>query len=74
MLGLSKTHATSQVPFKELEIVKATTEIRGERGTVPVGATGTVLMIHGEGAAYEIEFEKPMHIILCARREELEPP
>lgn len=73
MLGLTKkTQATSQVPFAELAIVKATTEIRGERGTVPAGATGTVLMVHADGAAYEIEFDAPTHAILRARREDLE--
>lgn len=67
-----KTRAT-KVPFAELDIVKATTEIRGERGVVAAGATGTVLMVHAGGAAYEIEFDRPTHVILRARQEELEP-
>ncbi len=67
------SNTSSKVPFVELEIVRATTEIRGERGIVPAGATGTVLMVHAGGTAYEIEFDEPTHAILCARREELEP-
>jgi hypothetical protein len=58
-------------PYKEFAMVRAVHELSGKRGHVAAGTKGTVLMVHGDGKAYEIEFEP--HTILCVDPEALEP-
>jgi len=67
----SSISGSKNAPFKELAIVKAVHELRGKRGSVAAGTKGTVLLVHGSGKAYEIEFEP--HTILCVKPEALEP-
>lgn len=49
--------------FEEIEVVRLTApiDVRGEDDPetihhLPTGTEGTVLLVHGDGAAYEVEF------------------
>jgi hypothetical protein len=46
-----------------LSIVTLAKAVETKQGTVPVGATGTVVYAHGDGRATIIEFYEPFHAV-----------
>ncbi|MRI57428.1 DUF4926 domain-containing protein [Methylobacterium sp. DB1607] len=54
--------------FRELDRVRVTEEIEGEDGErVPAGSEGTVVAIWGDGAAFEVEFMRPVETLAAIR-------
>jgi hypothetical protein len=47
----------------ELSIVTLAKAVETRQGTVPAGASGTVVHAHGDGRAYIIEFHKPFDAV-----------
>ncbi len=47
----------------ELSIVTLAKAVETKQGTVPAGASGTVVHAHGDGRAYIIEFYEPFHAV-----------
>jgi len=70
--AMSLLRHPSTKAFAELDVVKAIAPIEGHRVKVLPGATGTIVFVHEAGAAYEVEFDEPIHVILCAKQEDLE--
>jgi hypothetical protein len=50
-------------PIAELSIVTLGKPVQTKEGTVPTGATGTVVHIHDDGRAFIIEFYEPFHAV-----------
>jgi len=63
--------ANQAAPFRELDMVRTIRELDSKRGHVDKGTTGTVLLVHGDGEAYEIEFDP--HVVMLAKHQDLEP-
>ena len=57
--------------LKELSLVFAVNDIRDGSEFVAEGSTGTIVFVHGGGAAYQVEFTSPRHSIVFARREDI---
>jgi hypothetical protein len=53
--------------------VRSTVNIHDAEETVPLGAEGTIINVIRGGIGYIVEFTKPAHKIVSARRDELEP-
>lgn len=50
--------------FRELDRVETLADVIGEDGErVPVGSTGTVVAIWGAGAAFDVEFTRPVEVL-----------
>ena len=50
--------------FQEFHRVQTLTDVVGEDGeSVPAGSTGTVVAIWGEGAAFDVEFTRPIEAL-----------
>ncbi len=48
-------------PFPELSVVEILSAIRTDDGAeVPAGSRGTIVAEWGDGAAYEVEFARPV--------------
>jgi hypothetical protein len=48
-------------PLAELSVVEVLRDVETDEGTVvPAGSRGTIVATWGEGAAYEIEFARPV--------------
>ena len=58
--------APSYAPIKDYDRVTLTRAIVAEGHSLPVGATGTVVLTHGQGAAFEVEFTgpAPLHAVV----------
>jgi hypothetical protein len=55
------TGAESNEPVRELDRVRVLRAVTGDDDlTVPAGATGTVVAIYADGAAFEVEFTEPV--------------
>ena len=53
--------AESNEPVRELDRVRVLQAVTGDDDlTVPVGATGTVVAVYADGAAFEVEFTEPI--------------
>jgi hypothetical protein len=63
----------SIAPLPELSSVVAASEIHDSGKTVPKGAEGAIVFVHDGGIGYEVEFIKPIHAVVSASRQELEP-
>ncbi len=50
-------------PVMELSIIKLRSPLETNEGTVPVGSSGTVVHVYGDGQAYIIEFYEPFHTV-----------
>lgn len=68
----SRSHAGSDRPlFPELSVVETLRPVETDDGAaVPAGSRGTIVAIYGDGAAYEIEFARPV-VGNCTIRPEL---
>jgi hypothetical protein len=53
----------------ELSIVRLGKPVQTKEGTVPSGASGTVVHIHDDGRAFIIEFYQPFHAIATVEAE-----
>ena len=53
--------------IEELSRVALATDLEVEGGRLPAGSTGTVVGIYRQGAAYEIEFTQPFHVVATVR-------
>ena len=48
----------------ELDVVTLRTPALSDEGaTVPAGATGTIVAVYGDAAAFGVEFEAPFHAL-----------
>jgi hypothetical protein len=48
----------------ELDVVTLKTPVSSDDGeTVPVGATGTIVVVYGDAVAFGVEFEAPVHAL-----------
>lgn len=48
----------------ELDVVTLKTAALSDDGdTVPAGATGTIVAVYGDAAAFGVEFETPLHAL-----------
>ncbi|MCJ2134919.1 DUF4926 domain-containing protein [Methylobacterium sp. J-026] len=57
----SPTGADADEPVRELDRVRVLRSVIGDDDlTVPAGATGTVVGIYADGAAFEVEFTEPV--------------
>lgn len=57
----SPTGADADEPVRELDRVRVLRSVVGDDDrTVPAGATGTVVAIYADGAAFEVEFTEPV--------------
>lgn len=62
--GGGHDRSTPSEPFEELARVTLSAEVRTDDGRVlPAGAKGTVVGVYRKGAAYEVEFTKPFHVV-----------
>lgn len=62
----------SALPFRELDRVQTLVATLGEEGEdVPAGSTGTIVAVWGEGAAFEVEFTRPVETLVAIRPEAL---
>ncbi len=50
-------------PIAELEIVRLREPVETDNGMMPSGAEGTVVYVHRNGEAFEVEFERPFHAV-----------
>ena len=68
-------HASGPTPpfLPELSSVVAVREIHEGDKVVPPGAKGAIVFVHDGGAGYEVEFVEPVHVVISASRDELEP-
>lgn len=50
--------------FRELDRVTTLADAVGEDGeTIPAGSTGTVVAVWGDGAAFDVEFMRPVEAL-----------
>ena len=47
----------------ELSLVHLARAVKSDDGTLPAGATGTVVHVYPDEHAYEVEFESPFHTV-----------
>ncbi|WP_288582027.1 DUF4926 domain-containing protein [uncultured Methylobacterium sp.] len=60
--------------FAELSVVEITRVVETDDGAiVPAGSRGTIVAIYGGGAAYEVEFARPVIGNCTLDREALRP-
>jgi Domain of unknown function (DUF4926) len=53
--------AETDGPVRELDRVRVLQAVTGDDDlTAPVGATGTVVAVYADGAAFEVEFTEPV--------------
>ena len=71
-VAVSRPHAEARPPlFAELSVVETLRPVETDDGeAVPAGSRGTIVAIYGDGAAYEVEFARPV-IGNCTIRPEL---
>ena len=51
-------------PLPELSVVRLSADLALDDGrTLPAGARGAVVLVHGAGEAYEVEFVTPFHVV-----------
>lgn len=50
--------------FETLERVTLSDAINTESGTLPRGSSGTIVYAYDNGRAYEVEFERPFHVVV----------
>ena len=60
--------------IEELAVVKLVRGITADGGGhVPQGSLGTIVFVHNEGEAFEVEFTKPVAALVTLRRADIEP-
>lgn len=60
--------------LRELSRVELTVAVVGDDGaTVPAGSVGTVVAVWAHGAAYEVEFVRPVQELATVRADGLRP-
>lgn len=58
--------------FWELDRVQTVVDVIGEAGEhVPVGSTGTVVAVWGDGVAFDVEFTRPVETLAAIEPEKL---
>ena len=56
--------APADVAFRELDRVRTRADLVGEDGErVPAGSVGTVVAVWGGGAAFDVEFTRPVEAL-----------
>jgi len=63
----------STAPLPELSSVVAVREIHEGDKIAPRGSKGAIVFVHEGGTGYEVEFVEPVHVVISASRDELEP-
>jgi|GEM_PF-4567599 len=56
----------------EFDRVRLTSDVSDSSGHYQAGSTGTVVHVHGEGAAYEVELTHPVHAVVTITPNSLE--
>lgn len=64
---------TPDSSFSELDPVLLRSAVYDERGTLPIGALGTVVFRHDRDDAYEVEFAEPFPAVVTLRGSDLAP-
>ena len=59
MTGFRTLDRASPPKLEELSLVSAVRDILSDGQVVPRGATGTIVLVYGDCAAYEVEFMEP---------------
>ena len=59
--------------IKEFDRVRLLTETLAEGYLLPEGAEGTVVLKHGRGEAFEVEFTTPFHAVVGVEAARLRP-
>ncbi|CAA2156736.1 DUF4926 domain-containing protein [Methylobacterium brachiatum] len=64
--------APTGTAFRELDRVRTLAEVIGEDGErVPAGSTGTIVAVWGAGAAFDVEFTRPVEALAAIAPESL---
>ncbi len=71
-VAATRSHVETRPPlFTELSVVETLRPVETDDGeAVPAGSHGTIVAIYGDGAAYEVEFARPV-IGNCTIRPEI---
>ena len=63
MLDEIQMHGERQDRHPELSLVSLARAVEADGRTLPPGAVGTVVHVYPGEGAYEIEFDRPFHIV-----------
>ncbi len=59
--------------FDELDDVRLTEGVEvSPIGFLPAGTRGTIMAVHGNGEAYDVEFAEPFHALLSLEADKVE--
>ncbi len=63
----------ADVPYEDYEVVRLRSAVYDEGVTFPIGTLGTIVLRHGDGEAYEVEFDEPEPAVITLWPMDLEP-
>lgn len=70
-VGISATGLRGCAPVVELQRVTLARLVDCEEGRVPAGATGTIVHVWRNGAAFEVEFTQPFHAVATVQAQDI---